>query len=111
MIVGDDAALAMLADQLDADDPANAPAADGAPSAAVQAILDSAGSVKMPEGLKARFGPAGDPDVRKPEIGDWPAAVALPPGLTVASDVRTGKPLERVHILLLPCTDGAEVPA
>lgn len=48
---------------------------------------------------------------REPAVGDWPDT--LPPsalGLTLANDVH-GKPLDKVHILLIPTTESAAVPA
>jgi len=48
---------------------------------------------------------------REPAIGDWPTGVAPEgPGLTLANDLR-GKPLDKVHILLIPTTESAAVPA
>jgi len=44
-------------------------------------------------------------------LGSWPSQ---PPGetaLEVAKDVLSGKPYDRVHILIIPTTEGFEVPA
>lgn len=48
---------------------------------------------------------------REPEIGPWPSQVGSSSGPSVAFDVLTGKPLDRVHILRLPTTEAAAVPA
>ena len=46
-----------------------------------------------------------------PSIGEWPdKPVPAGPGLTIAFDLE-GKPLDRVHILLIPTDEGAAVPA
>ena len=49
---------------------------------------------------------------RDPPIGEWPAdaQIAMAPGLTLASE-SGGKPLGKVHILLIPTSEGAAVPA
>lgn len=49
-----------------------------------------------------------DPDV--PDVGTWPPERPRTPGLTVAEDFQ-GRPLARVHLLLLPTDEGAAVPA
>jgi hypothetical protein len=48
-----------------------------------------------------------DEEELDPPIGDWPDAVDAS-GFTLASDIRTGEPLPRVHIALLPCANGWE---
>ena len=46
-----------------------------------------------------------------PPIGEWPdKPVPAGPGLTIAFDLE-GKPLDRVHILLIPTDESAAVPA
>lgn len=43
---------------------------------------------------------------------DWPAGLAPDaPGLTVATDVLSGRPLEQVHILLIPAEHSWQIPA
>ncbi|HVJ82938.1 MAG TPA: DUF4253 domain-containing protein [Planctomycetia bacterium] len=43
--------------------------------------------------------------------GEWPAAPPPETGLTVAEDILSGRPLARVHILLLPTARSFEAPA
>lgn len=47
----------------------------------------------------------------EPETGEWPAGKRQSPDLTLAMDWQTGKPLETVHIALIPTSDWTEVPA
>lgn len=50
-------------------------------------------------------------EASEPEVGEWPAeADATGGGLTVAYDP-DGKPLDKVHILILPTKEAAAVPA
>lgn len=44
-------------------------------------------------------------------LGEWPDKPDAAAGLTVASDLLTGKPLDKVHIVLLPAKDWTEAPA
>jgi len=51
------------------------------------------------------------PPSKGPPIGTWPdAPQPAGPGLSVVYDLK-GKPLDRVHILLIPTQEGAAVPA
>jgi hypothetical protein len=50
------------------------------------------------------------PVIQEPEEGDWPAEPPWLPGLGVAEGYE-GKPLARVHVLLIPTDEGASVPA
>jgi hypothetical protein len=52
----------------------------------------------------------GEDEEHQPEVGDWPDAVE-PLGLTVATDVLTGAPLDAVHLCILPCATGSEAMA
>jgi hypothetical protein len=47
----------------------------------------------------------------EPELGEWPTDKRQSPGLTVAMDWKSGKPLERIYIALIPTKDWTEVPA
>ena len=47
---------------------------------------------------------------REPPVGSWPVVVPESPRLSVVHD-RAGRYLDRVHILLIPASDGIEVPA
>jgi hypothetical protein len=44
-------------------------------------------------------------------LGDWPDGPDASSGLAVANDLSTGKPLGKVHIVLLPANDWTEAPA
>jgi hypothetical protein len=46
-----------------------------------------------------------------PPVGDWPSEVEASPGLAVASDPLTGKPLPKVHVAVLPTDDWTTIPA
>lgn len=69
------------------------------------------------DGKAVRLSPA---DVRRrlqaqltaaePPLGDWPVTPPGSAGLSVTSGI-DGQPLDKVHILLLPTTEGAAVPA
>lgn len=110
VIIGGDDALALIAEQFDAEgEPVQEPAAILAAATRIEA--PAASLKKQREDDEKEFG---DPAFAGwlPEVGDWPepgAAEVI--GLTVNKDILTGKYLERVHILILPTRDGAEVPA
>lgn len=48
---------------------------------------------------------------QEPEVGDWPTTPQDSLGLSVATDILTGKALPKVYIALLPTADATEVPA
>lgn len=45
------------------------------------------------------------------EVGEWPSVPPQSAGLSIASDILTGKPYERVHIVLAPTPNSYEAPA
>jgi hypothetical protein len=47
----------------------------------------------------------------KPEIGEWPQYVPPAPELTLAHDIRTGRPVEKLYLTLIPTDEWATVPA
>jgi hypothetical protein len=47
----------------------------------------------------------------KPDIGEWPQYVPPAPELTLAYDIRTGQPLEKLYLALIPSDEWATVPA
>ncbi|WP_294338547.1 DUF4253 domain-containing protein [uncultured Sphingomonas sp.] len=98
VIVGGDEQLAAIAEQYSLDDPAPTP----------EAILKQAATLRMPADL-AKWD--GTDDWRDPPLGTWPTHPTKGAGLTVASDILTGKPHPQVHILLIPTTQSWEVPA
>lgn len=100
VIVGNDEDLARLVDGFGAN-------AETSPAA----ILAAAGKVRLPGDLEKQFAEEYGGEAVAEE-GAWPApGKAEQPGLTLASDILTGKPHARVHIVQLPTTDGSEAPA
>jgi Domain of unknown function (DUF4253) len=93
----------------------------------VQETLAAANAIRFPEGLfkmrrdeKAaalemlrKLDPSSDSedDDHEPPLGEWPAATPQSPGLSAACDVQTGRPLAKVHIVLVPTADPTTVPA
>ncbi|MDG2534452.1 DUF4253 domain-containing protein [Sphingomonas sp. HITSZ_GF] len=101
VVIGDDEALAMIGENF-ADEAGQSP----------EAALAAAAKIILPGALEKHFAQEYGADAEVPEAGDWPATTeGLVSGLSVASDILTGKPFERVHILLLPTSDGSEAPA
>jgi len=101
VVVGDDEALAMIAENFEGE-------AGPGPGAA----LAAAAKIVLPADLERHFTEEYGVEAEVPEQGDWPEITDHSgSGLTVASDILTGKPFERVHILLLPIKDGSEAPA
>lgn len=67
-------------------------------------------STTVPHG-EVRERMAAELDDPEPSVGQWPADTAEDmPGLTIALDLN-GKPLDRVHILVLPTMEAATAPA
>lgn len=58
-----------------------------------------------------RLGQSVDVGEREPPLGEWPAAASRSPGLAVAYDVRTRRPLPKVYIVLVPTDDPSTIPA
>ena len=48
---------------------------------------------------------------REPPLGEWPASPSGSPGLSVAYEILTHRPLPKVHIVLVPTDDPSTVPA
>jgi hypothetical protein len=46
-----------------------------------------------------------------PPIGDWPTAIVPAPVLSIVIDFKTGRPLQKVHIALIPTDDWTTIPA
>lgn len=44
-------------------------------------------------------------------LGEWPASPSVPVGLTVASDIMSGKPLKKVYLAIIPTEDATTIPA
>jgi hypothetical protein len=47
----------------------------------------------------------------EPEVGEWPTTAPESPQLSVAVDLRSGAPLSRAHIVILPTDDWTTIPA
>lgn len=76
------------------------------------AILERARTIELPGALEQLFRDEFGEDAIEPELGQWPArGASAQPGLTLASDILTGRPFPQVHIILLPTDDFTEVPA
>lgn len=104
VIIGSDADLAAIAEQLSI--------ADDLPGTAATTarIIEESEALRFPDSLRQLVG--ADGDAPPPPPGEWPEpGTVAPTGMTVASDILTGKPLARVHILLIPTTRSWEVPA
>lgn len=117
VIVGNDEQLEAIAELFSLDDEAVFPTPTGvtphfgsAPSPTPAAILAKAATYSLPTILAQRVN--ADPDWPEPPLGEWPAPGAVEgSGLTVASDILSGRPFPRVHILLIPTAHSWEVPA
>lgn len=48
---------------------------------------------------------------RKEPLGEWPATSNEDPGLTVVTDILSGKPLEKVYVTVIPTDDWTTIPA
>jgi Domain of unknown function (DUF4253) len=48
---------------------------------------------------------------KEPPIGEWPETRDSSPGLTVATNILTGKPLDKIYIALIPTDDWTTIPA
>ncbi len=112
VVIGGDADLERIADQFSFDDPtvSGTSVKTVAPRSADR-LLAAAAKVQFPADLYkvAETSPPKDGEAL-PATGPAPSGEA-PPGLTAAEDVQTGRPLEKVHILILPTDKSWEVPA
>ncbi len=109
VIVGDDAGLDALCDQYSIDTPSVL--TPGAPDRAVppvSAILAAARAIAWPDGLRAWDGAAAD---AVPASGAWPAAGQVAPVTPTIGFDPQGRPLARVHIVVVPTMVSWEVPA
>ncbi|MBW6525735.1 DUF4253 domain-containing protein [Sphingomonas sp. RHCKR7] len=118
MIIGDDEQLDAIAEQYSSQDQAVFPWAPpgvaspfgNARAPTPAAILAEAATLTFPASLARWSGT--DPDLPEPPLGEWPMRSAVEEtGLTVASDVLSGRFFRLVHILLIPTTHSWEVPA
>ncbi|MGE7207548.1 DUF4253 domain-containing protein [Sphingomonas sp. NPDC019816] len=112
VVVGGDADLERIAEQFSLNNPVvSGAAAERIAPRSTEQILAASAKVEFPADLykAAGISPPQDDDVL-PKT--WPAPSAeAPPGLTVAQDLQTGRPLEKAHILILPTERSWEAPA
>lgn len=85
-------------------------------SADLQEVADTlafASAIDVPGALARHFEDeyGSDDEYESAPVGEWPAVAPAPTGLTVASDILTGQPHARVHIVILPTQDFTEAPA
>lgn len=111
-VVGSDEDLERVADQFSMDDQSVAGVAfPGSMPRSPTEILSSAAKIRFPDDLRRWPGTYQPGDLRAP-LGEWPSMVDPgEPGLSVATDLLSGRPHDRVHLLLLPTKFSWEVPA
>lgn len=73
------------------------------------AVLELARGIDLSTWLKARVKEA--PDEYEADEGEWPKSPPPNKEFSVALDIGSGRALDHVWIVLVPTTDGAEVPA
>lgn len=112
VIIGGDGDLERIADQFTMADPdVSGVSIPGLELRSPKDILVAADKLAFPTDLKKWPGAYGPDDLRAP-IGSWPSKIdAGSPGLSVATEIISGKFHDRVHILLVPAQFGWEVPA
>lgn len=112
VVIGGDEDLERIADQFSMDDQAVAGSAmPGVVLHSPEQILANAAAIRFPQDFSKWPGAYQPGDLRAP-IGEWPKPTHTQElGLTVASDLVSGTPIEKVHILLIPARAGWEVPA
>ena len=84
----------------------------------VEAILAAAEKIRFPDDLlamrKADIAEYAMDEQEEP-LGEWPdirdASTIVSPGLTVASDILSGKPLDKVYVCVVPTDDWTTIPA
>ena len=103
VIVGGDQDLLDLVDQFTMMDPAVAPVPGMfEPVRTPDQILEAASKLSFPPVDNGQEEPA--------PVGEWPAEPDHSAGLSIAADT-DGKPLDQLHILLVPATHCWEIPA
>ncbi|WP_056501417.1 DUF4253 domain-containing protein [Sphingomonas sp. Leaf22] len=108
VIVGDDEGLDAICDQFSIDTPSIlSPGAADLPVQPVERIVATSRMIAMPGDL-AKW--QGYDSSLVPANGPWPARTEQGE-MTAATDLLTGKPYDRVHIVTLPTRTSWEVPA
>jgi hypothetical protein len=80
----------------------------------VEAILAAAEKIRFPEDLFAmRKYEAAEYGMEEQEepLGEWPTDVAPGPDLTVATDILSRRPSDKVYVALIPTDDWTAIPA
>ncbi|XUU59471.1 DUF4253 domain-containing protein [Erythrobacter sp. HA6-11] len=117
VIVGGDEDLSRVLEQFSIDDPSVFPAPADAPwqmppSRSIKEILQEADKIDPSAKLLELFDYEYGDDPPELEQGEWPEPGTTPPmALTVASDILTGRPFAKAHIVVLPTQDPAEITA
>lgn len=107
VVVGSDDDLAQVADQFSIDDPG---IGGGSQPLSPADILAKADRIDFPADLRQWPGAYPSEDLRAP-LGEWPTSAGGSTGLSIATDILSGRAHDRVHILLVPARFGWEVPA
>lgn len=115
VVIGGDEQLERLADQFSFEDSMAAGATGLGGRQPPDSIIHAADAIRWPGDLAKWEGAYAPADLKAP-VGDWPTHPEAPnldeePGLSVATDIQTRRPLARVHILLVPTQHGWQVPA
>jgi Domain of unknown function (DUF4253) len=76
----------------------------------VQQTLAAASAIRFPHGL-AQMRHERNVATFEPPLGEWPPSPSVSPGLSVAYERLTHRPLPKVHIVLVPTDDPTTVPA
>ena len=100
VVVGDDEAFVRLAEM--------ATGWPGVVRSTPERILEVAGRLRHPDSLISQIS---DDMPTDPETGEWPSIAPGSPQLSVATDLRSGKPLGKVHLIILPTDDWTTIPA
>lgn len=112
VVVGNEGDLGSIVDQFGMNDPAlPGNVIPGPPPRSPGEIIAAAENISFPVDLRRWPGAYQVDDLQVP-LGEWPSEVEAPAsGLTVATDLLSGRSYDKVHILLIPTRLGWEVPA
>lgn len=117
VIVGDDEALERIMEQFSIDDPAVFPPPAQVvdlvpPMRSPKEILAAADAIDITAKLRELFDYEYGEDPIEIEPGEWPDPGSVTPmTLTVDSDILSGRKHPQVHIVVLPTSEAAAVPA
>jgi hypothetical protein len=74
-------------------------------------ILEAASRLRHPEDLVCEESIAMMLRQRQSEVEEWPSMAPGSPELSVAIDLQSGTPLDKVHLIVLPTDDWTTIPA